>query len=119
MDNVYFHENGEEFFQKIGYCLVVSLVAQLLTTAHCVKGQEYLLTAPFNCTITGCSMKGKLFLHQDMKLIVKHNPNEITHLKNQPGSFKSRNIAGSYRESLRQSLINCPFPSREFHKKTW
>ena len=60
-------------------------------------------------------MKGELFLYQDMKLIVKHNPNEITHLKNQPGSFKSRNIAGSYCESLRQSLINCPFPSRQFH----
>ena len=62
-------------------------------------------------------MKGQLFLYPDMKLIVKHNPNEITHLKDQPGSFKSRNITGSYRESLRQSLIYCPFPSRESHKK--
>ena len=62
-------------------------------------------------------MKVQLFLYPDMKLIVKHNPNEIAHLKNQPGLFKSRNITDSYRENLKQSLIDCPFPSREFHKK--
>ena len=80
------------------------------------KKAEYLLTASFYCTIAGCSMKGKLFLYPDMKLIAKHNPNEVTHLKNQPGSFKSRNITGSHRENLKQSFIECPFPSREFRK---
>ena len=48
-------------------------------------------------------MKGQLFLYLDMKLIVKHKYNI--------------NITGSHRENLRQSLIDCPFPSREFHKK--
>ena len=47
-----------------------------------------------------------------MKLIVKHNPNKTTHLKNQPGSFKSRNITGAYRESLRRSLIDYAFSSK-------
>ena len=80
------------------------------------KKAEYLLTAWFCCILAGCSMKGQLFLYPNMKLIVKYNPNGITHLKNQPGSFKSRNITGSHRENLKQSFIECPFPSREFHK---
>ena len=81
------------------------------------KKAEYLLTAWFCCILAGCSMKGQLFLYPNMKLIVKYNPNGITHLKNQPGSFKSRNITGSHRENLIQSLNDCPFLSREFHKK--
>ena len=51
-----------------------------------------------------------------MKLIVKHNPNSAARLKHQPGSFKSQNITRSFRKNLRQSSIDCPLPSREFHK---
>ena len=80
----------------------------------CIKS-EYLLTTP-DCTITGCSMKGQLFLYPNMKLIVKHNPNRFL-FKTSARLIQISKYKASFRESLRQSLIDCPFPSKEFHKK--
>ena len=51
-----------------------------------------------------------------MKLVIKHSKNIVQHRKNQPDSFKSRKITGSQREELKTSLLDCLFPSKEYHK---
>ena len=52
-----------------------------------------------------------------MTLVVKHKPNVITHAKNSSNSFKSRKITGAQRDNLKRTLVDCPFPSREYHKR--
>ena len=52
-----------------------------------------------------------------MTLVVKHKSNTITHSRNSSKSFKSRKITGSQRDKLKRTLVYCPFPGREYHKK--
>ena len=51
-----------------------------------------------------------------MKLVIKHSRNIARHRKNQHDSFKSRKITASQREALKTSLLDCPFPSKEYLK---
>ena len=51
-----------------------------------------------------------------MKLVIKHSANIVQHRKNQHDSLKSRKMTGSQRETLKTSLLDCPFPSKEYHK---
>ena len=51
-----------------------------------------------------------------MKLVIKHSTNIVQHRKNQHDSFKSRKIAGFQREGFKTSLLDCPFPSKEYRK---
>ena len=81
------------------------------------KKAEHLLTAPFYCTIAGCSIRGEIFLYPNMILVVKHKSNAITHARKSSKSFKSRKITGSQRDNLKRTLVDCHFPSREYHKK--
>ena len=81
------------------------------------KKAENLFAAPFYCTIAGCSLRGEIFLYPNMKLVVKHKSNAITHARNSSKLFKSRKITGSQRDKLKRSLVDCPFPSREYHMK--
>ena len=51
-----------------------------------------------------------------MELVIKHSRNFVQHRKNQHDSFKSRKITGSQSEALKTSLLDCTFPSKEYHK---
>ena len=52
-----------------------------------------------------------------MTLVVKHKSNAMTHVRNSSNSLKSRKITGPQRGNLKRTLVDCPFPSREYHKK--
>ena len=81
------------------------------------KKAEHLLAAPFYCTIAGCILTGEICLYPNMTLVVKQKSNAITHEKNSSNSFKLRKITGSQPDNLKRTSVDCPFPSREYHKK--
>ena len=80
------------------------------------KRAFHIFSAPFRCTIAGFTTKGDIYLYPNMKLVIKHSANIVQQRKNQHDSFKWRKITGSQREALKASLLDCPFPSREYHK---
>ena len=77
---------------------------------------SHIFSATLRCTIAGCTTKGDIFLYPDMKLVIEHSTNIVQQRKKQHDSFKSRKITGSQREALKKSLLDCPFPSKEYHK---
>ena len=81
------------------------------------KKAEHLFAAPFYCTIAGCNLTGEIFLYPNMTLVIKDKSNAIVYAKKTSNSFKSRKITGSQRDNLKRTLVVCPFPSREDHKK--
>ena len=90
----------------------------------CIAFERHLLSkrAPnifsgaFRCTIDGCTTKGDIYLYPDIKLVIKHSTNIVQHRKNQHDSFKSSKITGFQREAVKTSLLDCPFPGKEYHK---
>ena len=103
------------FSKKI---LVVNSFCCIAFDRHLLpKKAEHLLAAPFYCTIAACNLRGEIFLYPNMTLFVKHKSNAITHARNSSNSFKSRKITGSQRDNLKRTLVDCPLPSREYHKK--
>ena len=80
------------------------------------KRASHIFSASFRCTIAGCTTKRDIHLYPDIELVIKHSTNIVQHRKKQYDSFKSRKITGSQREALRMSLLDCPFPSKEYDK---
>ena len=52
-----------------------------------------------------------------MTLVVKHKSNAFTQVKNSSNSFKWPKLTGSQQDNLKRPLVDCPFPSIEYHKK--
>ena len=63
------------------------------------KRASHIFSAPFRCTIAGCTTKGYIYLYPDMKLVIKHSTIIVHRRKNQHDSFKSRKIICSRRKS--------------------
>ena len=80
------------------------------------KRASHIFSAPFRCTIAGCTTKEDIYLYPDIELVIKHSTNIVQHRKNQYDSFRSRKITGSQREALKTSLLDCPFLSKEYDK---
>ena len=73
------------------------------------KRVPYIFSAPF------CTTKGNIYLHHDTKLVINHFT-IVQYRKNQHVSLKSHKVTGSKWEAFKTSLLDCPFPKKEYQK---